>query len=60
MLVFGVGTITGMILFTVSIASASHLLRRRYQGFSHWMGLGAGLVSVLFGIFMAYRLLDFG
>ncbi len=57
LLVFGLGTITGMILFTVSIASASNLLKNRYQGFSHWIGFSSGLVSIVFGIFMAVRLL---
>lgn len=57
LLVFGLGTITGMTLFTVTIASASNFLKNRYQGFSHWIGISSGLVSVLFGLFMAYRLL---
>lgn len=57
LLVFGLGTITGMILCTISIASASLFLKQRYQGFSHWMGFSSGLLSVGFGIFMALRLL---
>ncbi len=57
LLVFGLGTVTGMTLFTVSIASASNLLKNRYQGFSHWIGFSSGLVSIVFGVFMAIRLL---
>lgn len=57
LLLFGAGTITGMTLFTLSITSASIFLRRRYRGFSSWMGFSSGLLSVAFGLFLAYRLL---
>lgn len=57
LLIFGLGTCTGMTLFTLSITSASILMRRRYRGFSTWIGLSSGVLSVAFGVFMAYRLL---
>ncbi len=57
LLVFGAGTIAGMTLFTVAVTSASIRLRMRYRGFSRWMGVGSGFVAVVFGLFMAWRLL---
>ena len=57
LLVFGAGTIAGMTLFTLAITSTSNYLRTRYGGFSRWLGVGSGVLSVAFGIFMAWRLL---
>ncbi len=57
LLVFGLGTISGMTLFTFSIASASGFLQNRYPDFSQWMSLSSGLASLSFGVFMAWQLL---
>jgi hypothetical protein len=56
LLVFGVGTVGGMMLITMSIASAFNFFGRRHQNFSHWLGLASGLVSLAFGLFLAYQM----
>jgi hypothetical protein len=56
LLVFGAGTVGGMMLITVSIASAFNFFGRRSKNFSHWLGLASGLVSLVFGIFLAYEM----
>jgi high-affinity nickel-transport protein len=56
LLVFGVGTVGGMMLITMSIASAFNFFGRRHQNFSHWLGLASGLVSLAFGLFLAYQI----
>jgi cytochrome c biogenesis protein CcdA len=56
LLVFGAGTVGGMMLITVSIASAFNFFGRRHANFSHWLGLASGLVSLAFGIFLAYEM----
>jgi ABC-type nickel/cobalt efflux system permease component RcnA len=54
LLVFGIGTIAGMMLITMSIASAFNFFGRSNENFSHWLGFASGLVSLLFGLFVAY------
>jgi high-affinity nickel permease len=56
LLVFGFGTIAGMMLITMSIASAFHFFGQRNQSFSHWLGFASGLVSLLFGLFLTYQI----
>jgi ABC-type nickel/cobalt efflux system permease component RcnA len=56
LLVFGVGTVAGMMLITMSIASAFNFFGRKNAGFSHWLGLASGLVSLAFGLFLAYQI----
>ncbi|MGA7403138.1 MAG: high-affinity nickel-transport family protein [Candidatus Sulfotelmatobacter sp.] len=56
LLVFGAGTVGGMMLITMSIASAFNFFGRRHQKFSHWLGLASGLVSLAFGLLLAYQI----
>jgi high-affinity nickel-transport protein len=56
LLVFGAGTVAGMMLITMSIASAFRFFGRRNARFSHWLGLASGLVSLAFGLFLAYQI----
>jgi high-affinity nickel-transport protein len=56
LLVFGAGTVGGMMLITMSIASAFNFFGRRHQNFSHWLGLASGLVSLAFGLLLAYQI----
>lgn len=54
LLVFGAGTIAGMMLITMSLASSFYLVRggpRFFRGLS----LASGLLSLAFGAFVAYQ-----
>lgn len=53
---FGLGTIAGMMLITMSIASTFRLARNRFQHFSQRLALASGLTSLVFGLFLAYQL----
>jgi len=56
LLVFGVGTIIGMMLITLSIASAFRLVGRNAR-FARHLGLASGLISLVFGLVLAYQIL---
>jgi high-affinity nickel-transport protein len=56
LLVFGVGTIAGMMLVTMSMASAFHFLGNRRQGFSRRLSMASGLISLAFGLVLAYQI----
>ena len=56
LLVFGVGTIAGMMLITMSIASALHFVGDRFQIFGRRLALISGLISVAFGFVLAYQI----
>jgi len=56
LLVFGIGTIIGMMLITLSIASAFRLAGRN-KHFSRHLGLASGLISLVFGLVLAYQIL---
>ncbi|HLQ00107.1 MAG TPA: high-affinity nickel-transport family protein [Candidatus Limnocylindria bacterium] len=56
LLVFGVGTIAGMMLITMSVASAFRYVGARSEVFGRRLGLAAGLVSLAFGLFLAYQI----
>jgi ABC-type nickel/cobalt efflux system permease component RcnA len=56
LLVFGVGTIAGMMLITMSIASAFRFVGNRFQAFGRRLALVSGLVSVVFGLVLAYQI----
>jgi len=53
---FGLGTIAGMMLITMSIASTFRLAGNRFQHFSRRLALASGLVSLIFGLFLAYQI----
>lgn len=56
LLVFGVGTIAGMMLITMSLASTFHFVGNRFERFSHRLAMVSGLVSVAFGLVIAYQI----
>jgi len=55
LLVFGVGTIIGMMLVTFTIASAFHVVRGGPQFFRR-LALASGLLSLGFGLLVAYQI----
>ena len=56
LLVFGAGTVGGMMLITMSIASAFNFFGKRHEKFSQRLGLASGLVSLAFGVSLAYQI----
>jgi high-affinity nickel-transport protein len=56
LLVFGIGTIAGMMAITMSIASTLHLVGRNRQGFTRKLSLTSGLISLIFGLIVAYQI----
>jgi hypothetical protein len=54
--VFGVGTIAGMLLVTVSIAAPSLLATHRFAGMNRTLRIASGVASVAFGLFLAHRI----
>ena len=56
LLVFGIGTVAGMMLITMSIASAFTFFGRRYTNFGARLALASGLLSLAFGLFVVYQI----
>jgi high-affinity nickel-transport protein len=56
LLVFGLGTVAGMMLITMSIASAFTFFGRRHAAFSVRLGLASGLLSLAFGLLLVYQI----
>lgn len=56
LLVFGVGTIAGMMLITMSIASTFRLMGRSPKFFRR-LAMASGLLSLVFGMVLAYQIL---
>jgi ABC-type nickel/cobalt efflux system permease component RcnA len=54
--VFGVGTILGMMLITLTLGSTFAFGQRRFAGIGRNFGMAAGLVSIAFGVFIAYQI----
>jgi hypothetical protein len=54
--VFGVGTIVGMMLITVSIAAPSLFATRRFAGMNEKLRIASGVVSIGFGLFLAHHI----
>jgi high-affinity nickel-transport protein len=55
LLIFGLGTIAGMMVITMSIASTFHLAGGR-QKFLQGLTAASGVLSLAFGIFVAYQI----
>jgi high-affinity nickel permease len=55
LLVFGIGTIAGMMLITMSIASSFRLVSGGLK-FSRGLALASGLISLGFGLVVAYQI----
>jgi high-affinity nickel-transport protein len=56
LIVFGAGTVGGMMLITMSIAAAFSFFGKKHQRFSHQLGFASGLVSLAFGVVLAYQI----
>jgi high-affinity nickel-transport protein len=56
LLVFGVGTILGMMVITLTIGSTFAFGQKRFRSIGRHLSLAAGLISVAFGIFIAYHI----
>ena len=56
LLIFGVGTIAGMMLITMSLASAFTIVGKGRQKFSRRLAFASGLLSLGFGLFVAYQI----
>ena len=56
LLLFGVGTITGMMLITAALALPFSYAGYRFTWLNRSLVLGSGFVSLCFGIFLCYRI----
>jgi high-affinity nickel-transport protein len=55
LLIFGFGTILGMMLVTVALGSGFSFAQRRFALVGRHMALAAGVISIVFGLFIAYQ-----
>jgi high-affinity nickel-transport protein len=56
LLVFGVGTIGGMMLITAALALPFALSQNRFSRFNNHLAWASGFVSLSFGLVLAYRI----
>jgi len=56
LLVFGVGTIAGMMLITMILGAPFAYTGQRFTRFNRGLGLASGLVSVAFGLFLTFQI----
>jgi len=56
LIVFGAGTIVGMMLITAANAVPFTLTARRFTLVNRYLGVASGLASVGFGLFLAYHI----
>ena len=56
LLVFGAGTIAGMMLITVAIALPMTLVGRRFAWMQRGLSVASGAVSIAFGLFLSYQI----
>jgi high-affinity nickel permease len=56
LVVFGAGTVGGMMLITMSIASAFTFMGKGRHRFSHRLGLVSGVLSLAFGLLLVYQI----
>jgi high-affinity nickel-transport protein len=56
LLVFGVGTIAGMMVITMSLASALKVVGNRSQRISRRLAMASGLLSLAFGCLVVYQI----
>ncbi len=54
--VFGIGTIAGMMVITIALASAMHFTSSRSQWLNRYLGTVAGCISLAFGLFIIYQM----
>ncbi len=56
LLVFGVGTIVGMMLITLALALPFAYTARRLPRINQSLGVAAGVLSLVFGLFLVYQI----
>jgi high-affinity nickel permease len=56
LLIFGIGTIAGMMLITATIAIPFAFTMRRFARLNQGMALASGVISVCFGLFLCYQI----
>ncbi len=56
LLIFGVGTIAGMMLITATISVPVAYSAQRFEFFNRWIGVGAGALSLVFGAFLVFQI----
>jgi high-affinity nickel-transport protein len=56
LLIFGLGTISGMMLITAVIAIPFAFSLRHFVGLNRSLAIASGLISVSFGLFLCYRI----
>jgi len=56
LLVFGLGTVAGMMLITAAIAVPFAASSRRFVRFHHGLSFSSGLISLVFGLFIVYQM----
>jgi ABC-type nickel/cobalt efflux system permease component RcnA len=56
LLIFGAGTIAGMMLLTAAIAAPITYSASRFRAFNNCVGAAAGVLSLIFGFFLVYQI----
>ena len=56
LLIFGAGTMIGMMCMTAAIAAPLAFAGNRFAKLSHYLGTASGVVSLCFGSFLVYQL----
>ncbi len=56
LLLFGIGTVAGMMLITAAIAVPFTFSEHRFARLNHGLGLVSGFVSIAFGFFIVYQM----
>jgi len=56
LLVFGIGTVAGMMLITAAIAVPFAFSESRFAVLNRSLGMASGLLSLAFGLFIVYRM----
>jgi hypothetical protein len=56
LLVFGVGTIAGMMLITAAVAVPFAMTAHRFAWLNRYLATASGLLSLAFGLWMAYQI----
>ncbi len=56
LLVFGVGTIAGMMLITMILGAPFAYTGRRFKNLNRGLGLASGVISIAFGLFVTFHI----
>lgn len=56
LLVFGVGTIAGMIVITMAIGAPFAYTGKKFTSFNRGLGIVSGVISVAFGLFISFQI----